>query len=538
VKALRSVRGRVAALATLAVAAVLLVVGTVVVATFAQRERDRFDERLAEPSPRSLGRALAEGRLPKSVLGAPPVPPADPDQRSARATRGSEHEGRKGPGEHDGRPNADGSGREAGEVGESDGGRGPDNGLEPEVRPSPDVELAPRPPAPPELGGRVLRPEGEFVRLIAGDRSVAAVDAPAELPLPDQPGYRTVEVDGTVYRSLVRVTPEGDVLEVGGELSGVEERVGSLRARVLIVSLIGIAVVGALAWWLAGIALRPLGGLRNAVSRVSTTQDLSKRLPADSRLEEIDALSEGVNAMLARLERSSTETEDALEATRRFTADAGHELRTPLTALRANLGALLRNPRLGEPERRAALGEAEAEAARTVRLLDALQTLARGDAGTALPREQVDLGDVVDASLERARRRHPEVGFRLRGGADTAVIEGWPDGLQVLVDNLLENAARHGRPGGHVEVALEPAGAGVVLTVDDDGPGVPREDSERIFERFARGNGAGQGSGLGLALVRQQARLHGGDASVGESQLGGARFAVRLATGSATGGLP
>ena len=371
------------------------------------------------------------------------------------------------------------------------------------------------------------------MRLLQGEQTVAAVDAPEGLPPPRRDGFRTVEAGGTTYRTLTRTTPDGDVLEVGGELAGVSERVGGLRARVIVVSGVGVAVVGALSWWLAGLALRPFGGLRTAVARVSTTRDLSTRLPAESRLEEVDALSESVNAMLARLESSSAETEQALEATRRFAADAGHELRTPMTALRANLGSLLRNSRLGSDERQAVLSEAEAEAERTVRLLEALQTLARGDAGASLPREEIELADLVDAALERARRRHPETTFALHASEESTALEGWPDGLQVLVENLIENAARHGRPGGRVEVELERAEGGLRLAVDDDGPGVP--ERERIFERFVRGEQAGEGSGLGLALVRQQARLHGGEAWVADSELGGARFLVRLARGASNG---
>ena len=490
-RALRSIRGRVAALATLAVAVVLAAVGAVVVTTFAERERDRLDERLAEPSPRALGRALAEGRVPFARRDA---------LRARRRGSPGDGPGPRGARGRDGPPDRFGGG--------------------------------PPGPPPPELGGRALRPEGEFVRLVQGGQTVAAVDAPVGLRPPRRDGFRTVEAGGTAYRTLTRTTPDDAVLEVGSELVGVRERVGALRAQVLVVSAAGVAIVAALAWWLAGLALRPLGGLRTAVARVSTTRDLSNRLPAESGLEEVNALSESVNAMLARLESSSAATERALEATRRFAADAGHELRTPMTALRTNVGALRRNPRLGYDEREAALSEAEAEAERTVRLLEALQILARGDAGAALPREEVEVADLVDAALERARRRHPDATFVLHAGDTATPLEAWPDGLQVLVENLIENAARHGRPGGRVEVALEPIEGGLQLAVDDDGPGVAERERDHVFERFARGGGAGEGSGLGLALVRQQARLHGGEAWVEDSKRGGARFVVRLARGA------
>ena len=374
-----------------------------------------------------------------------------------------------------------------------------------------------------------LRPEGEYVRLIADGRVLRSVDPPQGLPVPDGPGMRTLETDGERYRSLTRAVPGGGLLEVGVDLAPADDRVAALRNRLLVLGGLGVALVGALSWWLAGVALRPLGALRAAAGRVSSTRDLSTRLPALDAPAEVGELSASINAMLARLERSAGETEAALQATRRFAGDAGHELRTPMTALRANLGALRRNPDLDAAERRATLDDAEHEADRIVRLLDVLQTLARGDASAALPRETLDLSGLVEAAVEAARSRHPDVTWRLEAPPEELELSGWPDGLRALADNLLENAARHGRPRGVVEATLARDDGAVVLTVDDDGNGVRPTDRERIFERFARGAGSRtDGSGLGLALVRQQARLHGGEVTVSDGPLGGARFEVRL----------
>ncbi|MDQ3648302.1 MAG: HAMP domain-containing histidine kinase, partial [Actinomycetota bacterium] len=392
--------------------------------------------------------------------------------------------------------------------------------------PGPDGSVAPaQPPA--------VLPEGEFARLINGDHVVVSADAPAGLPLPQGPGLRTVKADGSRFRVAARERAGGRLVEVGADLAPLEDRVGGLRNRVIVLSLVGAALCGLAAWWLAGLALRPLVALRSAAAKVSTTRDLSTRLPDSGGPEEVDTLSSTVNAMLARLESSARETEEALEATRRFAADAGHELRTPLTALRANAGSLRRNPDMTEHQRRAILAELEAEAERTVRVLGALQTLARGDAAAMVPRERVDLAELADVATEHARRRHPAVTFGLRAPGE-APLEGWPDGLRALVDNLLDNAARHGRVDGRVEVTLEHRDGRLLVTVDDDGAGLAEADRERVFERFARAEGAGEGSGLGLALVRQQAELHGGWAELESSPLGGLRAVVRLgAAGSA-----
>jgi signal transduction histidine kinase len=232
--------------------------------------------------------------------------------------------------------------------------------------------------------------------------------------------------------------------------------------------------------------------------------------------------------MLARLESSAAETERALEATRRFAGDVGHEVRTPLTSMRANIDAVRRNPSMPESERSAILADVAREQEDLVAVLDALQALARGDAATALPRAPVDMAEVVDAAVEAARRRHPAAGLAMSAGEGEHLITGWPEGLRLLVDNLIENAVRHG--GSRVAVGLRRTQDGaLLLSVDDDGPGIPEADRERIFERFARGAAStSPGSGLGLALVAQQAQLQGGSVEVGDSEAGGARFSVRL----------
>ncbi len=467
-RTLNSLRGRVAVVATATVAVVLLLVGIVAVTSFADRESDRIDQQLTSRPAPELARALGAG---PGGRGPVPEPPAD-----APASPGSGQDG-------------------------AGGGFGP----------------------------QVLRPTGEYVRLISDGEVVRSVDAPADLPIPDGPGLRTLGAGGTSYRSLAREAGPGALIEIGIDLDESDARVAELRDRLLLIGLAGVLLVAALSWWLAGLALRPLGTLRDEAGRVSGTDDLSKRVDPGKSPAEIEALTDSINAMLARLEDSSAETEQALQATRRFAGDAGHELRTPMTALQANLGAVRRNPDLDPAERDAALEQMDADAARMMRMLGTLQTLARGDTAAALPREQVELTALVGAAADAARGRHPSTRWTLEVPAGEVTAQGWPDGLRAMIDNLLENAARHGRQGGEVTVSLSGAGDPIWLTVDDDGEGVPVDHRERIFDRFERGDSTGvDGSGLGLSLVRQQARLHGGDVTVGESPAGGARFRVSL----------
>jgi two-component system sensor histidine kinase PrrB len=473
-----SLQLRVAAAATLGVALVLLVVSLVTVTTFANRERSSLDTQLQE-------RAQRPGPGLRGLVGGP-----------------------------------------GGEVGQVEpGGPGPRGGGP--GGPPPGVEARGNPPPVISTGG------ASFVRLIVrGQAAAAGGNIPSTFPVPNSAGLSTVTAGGDRWRMAARRLPglgPDSWLQVAAELKPLDDRIAELRNRLIVISAAGILLAAIVAWALGALALRPLRELGRAVSGVSGTTDLSKRLPTGTAPEEVDAVAGDVNAMLGRLQRAVGETERALSATRQFAADAGHELRTPLTSIRANVDALARNPGMEPRERQAALGEVADELARLVALLDSLQALARGDAGAALPRAEVDLVDLLDAAVTSARRRHPGVTMRLRAPEGPAELEGWPDGLRLLADNLLENAARHGRPGGEVDVSLAADDGGWRLAVDDDGPGVPAGERQRIFERFARGAAAGpDGFGLGLALVAQQATLHGGDVAVGEGELGGARFTVRL----------
>ena len=302
----------------------------------------------------------------------------------------------------------------------------------------------------------------------------------------------------------------------------------------LAVGLLALLVAGTGTWLAAELVLRPLRRLRALASSIAGDEDLDRRVPVRSGPAELRSLAASFNAMFARLGRSRTDRERALEATNRFAADVGHELRTPLTSVLAGLSTLRRHPELDDRRRTALLDDALAEHRRLVKLLDGLQALARGDA-TPPTMTYVDLGAVVEAAAGAAAERHPELTVRAEVPDAPVVVPGWAPGLRLVAENLLENAARHGRPGGQAVVRVEPAvdGHGPALTVEDDGPGVPEAERERVLEPFARvpsrDGEQRPGSGLGLALVAQQARHHGGEVVVDRSDaLGGARFTVRL----------
>jgi signal transduction histidine kinase len=382
-------------------------------------------------------------------------------------------------------------------------------------------------------GEPLLRGSGTFAQVAYGGQVVERTgDVPESPPaVPREDGFETVDVDGEPWRSLTFTVGEvgSPRLEVLSSLAPVEQRVSSIRRLVLLLGLSALALTALAAWFFTTLAVRPLARLRAGAARVSGARDLSTPLPDDGP-EEVRSLAGALNEMLARLGASTAATERALEATRRFAADAGHELRTPLTAMRANLDALARNPDLAPAQREALVADITAEQDRMVHLLEGLQALARGEAAESLPRGPVELGDVLDAAVHAARKRHPEVRYELAGNVEEGTVDGWEGGVRLLVDNLLDNAALHGRgPGGIVGVGLEREDGRLVVRVEDDGLGIPPADRERLLEPFARGDGArADGTGLGLAIVAQQAALHGGELRLGDSARGGLAVEVRL----------
>jgi signal transduction histidine kinase len=236
-----------------------------------------------------------------------------------------------------------------------------------------------------------------------------------------------------------------------------------------------------------------------------------------------------MNAMLARLESSS-------HRQLRFVADASHELRTPLTRMRTTLEVDLAEQRsdFAETSRRV-LGDA----IEMQRLVDDLLFLARRDATPAAspmePLPTIDLDVLVHDEVRRVRAEVAERGdVRIDMSAvSAAVVSGESGQLTRLVRNLLTNAIRHARS--RVDVGLAESGDVVVLTVADDGAGIPIDQREAVFERFvrldeSRSTSVG-GTGLGLAIVREIAIAHGGTVGVESARLGGALLTVRLPAG-------
>jgi signal transduction histidine kinase len=294
----------------------------------------------------------------------------------------------------------------------------------------------------------------------------------------------------------------------------------------LLASLAGVAI--------ARRAMRPIASLTATARTIADTGDPSSHMPQPRADDEVGELAQTLEQMLRTLDAARSEREAALKRQREFVADASHELRTPLTSILANLELLQASlEETGEQgDERAMVDSALRSSSRMSRLVGDLLLLARADAGRVGARTRCDLAEAAgNAAAEVA----PTIGEReLRVENDRPLpVDGNPDELHRMVLNLLDNAARHTPPGSRIELHLRAEGSSAVIEVADDGPGVPVELREQIFERFVRGEGPadtaiGGGSGLGLAIVSAVAKSHGGSAEVDESDLGGALFRVKL----------
>jgi len=283
-----------------------------------------------------------------------------------------------------------------------------------------------------------------------------------------------------------------------------------------------LALLGALA--LAKRSLRPITALTATARDIARTRDSAMRVPQPTGEDEVSELARTFDEMLGSLEASRVETQGALQRQRQFVADASHELRTPLTSVLANLELLTEEL---DGERREAAEAALRSSRRMRRLVADLLLLARSDAAQETRHRPVDLRAIALDAVSEAQAIVGDRELEVETAQDV-VVEGARDELHRLVLNLIENAVNHTPPGTTVRVAVRADGADAVIVVEDDGPGVPPEMREKIFDRFVRAGGdRGKSTGLGLAIVRAVAHSHGGEVEL-EDAHPGARFVVRL----------
>jgi len=348
---------------------------------------------------------------------------------------------------------------------------------------------------------------------------------PSHVPSTETTGGYRVEA------RLAAIHPDGSpksfslnvVIQYARPVTDLEATIDRIRFFLILGVLVGAGLALGAGLLIARRAMSPIAALTTAAGRIADTRDPSRHVPIPATQDEVAELAQTLQAMLDSLEEAREETEGALVRQRQFVADASHELRTPLTSILANLELLAD---VLDGERGEAARSALRSSQRMRRLVGDLLLLARADAKRQLPREPTDVGRVL---VEAAAELGPVAdGHDLTIDADEAIVNGTRDELHRMTLNLMENALRHTPPGTHVNARVESVDGHVVLTVQDDGPGVPDELHDRIFERFVRGAGdRGSSSGLGLSIVRAVAQSHGGSVDL-ENASPGARFVVRL----------
>ena len=343
----------------------------------------------------------------------------------------------------------------------------------------------------------------------------------AELPQLAVLGFSTVNAHGTTYRTLSMQTQSG-IIQVAQDMAVRREIARRLALRTALPVTLMAPLLMFLVWWVVSQSLRPVARVRHQVAE-RQANDLSP-VDAGELPDEIRPLVEELNLLFQRLRQ-------AFQAQQHFVADAAHELRSPLAALKLQIQGLQRA--VSTEARDLAVARLTTGIDRATHLIEQLLTLARQEADVAAGKntEPVLLAEIgrlalVDTQMA-AQERQIDLGL---SHADEVSINGYPEALHILIRNLLENAVKFSPSGGSVDLEIRATDAGVELTVDDSGPGIPVEDQERVLDRFYRVHGSQSGgSGLGLAIVKSIADLHGASLTLQtSSRLGGLRAVVQF----------
>jgi len=343
------------------------------------------------------------------------------------------------------------------------------------------------------------------------------VSVPSDIVLPKLgDGYEDATVNGVRYRVHTVAAGPGSIA-LGAPVDEAQRQIDAQHLRVLLICgavVVGTVPVGWVMWLIMIYPFRQLAQQARAINAQSNPDEVHVR-----GVWEAMEIAEAVEGMLAR-------TKGALESARDFAAAASHELRTPLTAMRTDL-EVLSTLELAAEQRKEVLADVMRTQSRIEATLTALERLAQGQLTTADDHVPLDITELLDRAAHDALHSYPDVHVSLVP-SPTLLMLGLPAGLRLVIDNAIANAVKHG---GATEIQLSAVSSadGLEIAVDDDGTGVPEEERAVVFERFSRGSTASRsGSGLGLALIAQQAELHGVTASLETSPLGGARLLLRL----------
>jgi signal transduction histidine kinase len=358
--------------------------------------------------------------------------------------------------------------------------------------------------------------------IIAGRRELPP--PPVQDALVGMPYYHDGMVDGKHVRiaSMYRQVGNGNALvliQVAETLVKRKLLASEILAGVVLPQLLLISLALVIVWYGIRRGLSPLQRIQEEVKSRSHL-DLSP-LREENAPREIGTLINALNNLLGRLQR-------AISVQSRFIADAAHQLRTPLAGIKTQTDFALRQT---DPELiRHSLRQLQISSGRVIRLVNQLLSLARAEPGGEIPRERVDLatlaGNVTREWVPQALKKGVDLGFEAETGA--APLMGSDLLLREMLNNLIDNAVRYTPAGGEITVRVRNSDGQLVLTVEDNGPGIPHEERELIFGRFHRVAASHEeGCGLGLPIVREIAHAHHGEIRLLDSAAG-SLFEVRL----------
>ena len=377
-----------------------------------------------------------------------------------------------------------------------------------------------------------LRTTLEGARVVTGGETISLGLLPDD-PLPARivPGWSTARASGDrwrLYTVAVNDVPKaGDkaLVQLVAPLGDVDARAMQLRRRVIFVMVLTSVAAGLVGYLLGKVATRPLTALRRDTGLIEDAEPSTWKVGTAYGSTEVDDVAATLNENLQRLADETHRRGAALDAARAFAASATHELRTPLQGALINLD-MARSGLIAETDRTEVLGLANEQLQRMAGSLSAVRALADAEFADPSWFDEVDLADVADAAVADERRRAPDAIFEIESTPPTTVI-AWRDGVRLAIANIVRNALVHGVPPDGAVQRVVVSVAGSTVTVDDNGPGVPAADRQRMLGRVERGGGSG--SGLGLAIAQQVAITHGGSVRIESNPLGGARVVMTLA---------
>lgn len=391
--------------------------------------------------------------------------------------------------------------------------------------------------AAPQTYVQTISPDGQIT-----SRSVNLLEKEVVLPFSDetlqavfggQPWFEKNEIQGRpmlIYSKPVFV--DGRVigaLQVARSLDDYVQSQNTLRQILIIGSSVATVIAFGIGWMLAGIALRPIDRITHTAQAIGAERDFGRRVNYIGPHDEIGRLTTTFNEMLTELQSAYRQEAQALQAQRRFVADASHELRTPLTTIRGNIALLQREPPISNEDRVAVLADMADESERMSRLVTDLLMLARADAGRPLRSEAVAIKPLIEDLCRKVKVLAPQHNIDCPDLQELSV-RGDEDAIKQVLLILLDNARKFTPLRGRITVSLREQPEQVAILVRDTGIGIDPTALPHIFERFYRGDSSrtGGGAGLGLSIAQTLVKSQQGTIAVESTPGAGSVFTITL----------